>query len=113
MAKNFAGEKEVMYVSAFSSRPLLYMRPKEAGTRHMAFSFADALLRYRKQLRQSDLGEAYRRAGKSYKGQLQQNFVALYDSQPWNVLNEQRSTRFIVWVAERYKATTNGKGGGG
>jgi hypothetical protein len=77
MAKNLAGDKETMYVSSFASRPMLHVRSSEAEKRQMAFSFADALGRYGKQLRQSDLGDAYRRAGNSFKGQLQQNFVVL------------------------------------
>ena len=99
MAKCFATEREVMYVSAFSSRPLLHVKPKEAGTRQMAFTFADAVSRYGERLRQSDLGEAYRRAGNSFNGQLQQNFVVLYDSQPEGAQGEQRSSGPRVWVA--------------
>ena len=99
MAKCFATEREVMYVSAFSSRPLLHVKPKEAGTRQMAFTFADAVSRYGERLRQSDLGEAYRRAGNSFNGQLQQNFVVLYDSQPEGAQGEQRSSGPKVWVA--------------
>lgn len=82
MAKCFASEQEIMYVSAFSSRPLLHVRPKETGSRTRAFTFADALSRYGRQLRQGDLGEAYRRAGAAFRGQLQQNFVVLHDSCP-------------------------------
>jgi tryptophan synthase beta subunit len=36
----------------------------------MAFTFANAIFRYRKQLKQSDFEETYRRAGKAFKGQL-------------------------------------------
>jgi hypothetical protein len=79
MAKCFGDERNVMYVSAFTSRPLLYLRPKEAGPRSMAFTFSDALIRYGRQLSQGDLGEAYKRAGNSFNGQLQQNFVFLFD----------------------------------
>jgi hypothetical protein len=43
MAKCFSGEKEIMYVSAFTSRPLLHVTPKEAGLRTMAYTFADEL----------------------------------------------------------------------
>ena len=95
MAKCCASDKEVMYVSAFSSRPLLHVKPKEAGSRQMAFTFADAVSRYGRGLRQSDLGEAYRRAGRSFNGQLQQNFVVLYDSQP----EAQKASGPKVWVA--------------
>ncbi len=96
MAKCFTNNKEVMHVSAFSSRPMLHVKPKEAGSRQMAFTFADAVSRYGKRLRQSDLGEAYRRAGNSFVGQLQQNFVVLYDSQ---APMEQRASGSKVWVA--------------
>ena len=61
MAKCLGSNSETMYVSAFSSRPLLHVRPKETGSRQLAFTFADAITRYGKQIRQSDLGEAYRR----------------------------------------------------
>ena len=99
MAKCFTNDKEVMYVSAFSSRPMLHVKPKEAGSRQMAFTFADAISRYRKRLRQGDLGEAYRRAGNSFNGQLQQNFVVLYDSPNQGVPKEQRASGAKVWVA--------------
>ena len=82
MAKCFASDKEVMYLSAFTSRPMLHVRPKENGSRTMAFTFGDALVRYGMQLRQGDLGEAYRRAGVAFRGQMQQNFVVLHDSHP-------------------------------
>ena len=39
MAKCFANEKEIMYVSAFSSRPMLHLRPKESGSRTFGFQF--------------------------------------------------------------------------
>ena len=99
MAKCFASDKEAMYVSAFSSRPLLHVKPKDLGTRQMAFTFADAISRYGKQLRQSDLREAYRRAGTSFRGQLQQNFVVLYDSRLGENQVGPRPTGSSVWVA--------------
>ena len=99
MAKCLGSNSETMYVSAFSSRPLLHVRPKETGSRQLPFTYADAITRYGKQIRQSDLGEAYRRAGNSFKGQLQQNFVVLYDSQPGGIPVEQRTSGSSVWVA--------------
>jgi hypothetical protein len=53
----------------------MHLRPKEAEARSMAFTFSDAMIRYGRQLSQSDLGEAYKRAGNTFNGQLQQNFV--------------------------------------
>jgi hypothetical protein len=40
MAKCFASDKEAMFVLAFSSRPLLHVKPKDLGTRQMAVTFA-------------------------------------------------------------------------
>ena len=82
VAKNFASDGEVMYVTAFTSRPLLHVRPKDSSLRPMAYTFTDAMTRFGQQMRQNDLGEAYRRAGFAFKGQLQQNFVVLHDTGP-------------------------------
>jgi hypothetical protein len=79
MAKQYATEGVEMYVSAFSSRPMLHVRPKEEGGRSMALTFSDALGRYGSGMNESELGEAYRRAGAAFRGQLQQNFVVLHE----------------------------------
>jgi hypothetical protein len=39
----------------------------------MAYTFADAMVRYTQQMRQADLGEAYKRTGLAFRSQLQQN----------------------------------------
>jgi hypothetical protein len=80
VAKSFASDGEVMYVTAFTSRPLLHVRPKDPSLRPMAYTFTDSMTRFGQQMRQ--IGEAYRRAGFAFKGQLQQNFVVLHDSCP-------------------------------
>ena len=46
----------------------------------MWLSFSDALLRYGLGLRENDLGEAYKKAGIAFKGQIEQNFVVLHDN---------------------------------
>ena len=99
MAKCLASDKEAMFVSAFASRPLLHVKPKDLESRQMAFTFADAIARYGRQLRQTDLGEAYRRAGTSFRGQLQQNFVVLYDSRQVENPEGQGPSGSSVWVA--------------
>ena len=82
VAKSLAGDAETMYVTAFTSRPLLHVKPKDTSSRAMAYTFADAMTKYGQQMRQEDLGEAYRRAGLAFRGQLQQNFVVLHESCP-------------------------------
>jgi hypothetical protein len=47
-----------------------------------AFTFADAISKYGAELRVTDLGEAYRKAGIFFGDQMQQNFVVLCDSLP-------------------------------
>ena len=77
IAKKYASDKEIMSVSAFVSRPVLHVRSKEGGSRLGTFNFSDALARYGAGMSAAELGEAYRRAGAAFRGQLQQNFVVL------------------------------------
>jgi hypothetical protein len=55
-----------MNVSAFTSRPGFHVRQKEARARSISFTFLDALIRYGHQLRQSELGETYKRTEISF-----------------------------------------------
>jgi hypothetical protein len=108
MVKCFASVKETMFVTAFASRPLLHLRPKESSCRVMAYRLVDAMSRYGQQMRQANLGEAYRRAGVPFKDQLQQK----------NVLHKSCPPVFTPWVrgqlsAEaRSKRKLAGEGGG-
>ena len=45
--------------------------------RPLVLTFADAIARFGKELKEESLQEAYRRAGKSFGGLLQQHFVVL------------------------------------
>ena len=92
MAKKFSTEGEELFVIAYTSRPLLQLRRKEAGNRSMAFTFSDAIARYGKNLTEGDLGDAYRRAGVAFRGQLQQNFVVLHERQPYLAPRETNKT---------------------
>jgi hypothetical protein len=80
MARICAGKRETMDVSAFLCRPLIHVKQGETDGRSMAFTFADALKRFGEQLKQSDPGDAYRRAGNSLTEQLQQNLVVLHEN---------------------------------
>jgi hypothetical protein len=75
----FSSEREDLYVTAFPSHPVLQVKQKIEQNRTMAFTFTDAILKYGEGLREGDLGEAYRRAGLVFRGQLQQIFVVLHD----------------------------------
>jgi hypothetical protein len=51
VAKCFASEGKTMHVTAFTSRLLLHVRPKESNSRALAYAFADVMARYRQQIR--------------------------------------------------------------
>jgi hypothetical protein len=46
-----------------------------------AYTFSDMIARFGRDLIITELGDAYRRAGDAFRGQLQQNFVVLHDWQ--------------------------------
>ena len=77
-AKQFGVEGvEEMYVTAYNSRPVLHIRDVSGNRGVSALTFADAVARFGKMVSADLLGEAYRRAGNSFKGQLAQHFVVL------------------------------------
>jgi hypothetical protein len=77
MAKHYTSDREIFSVSALVSKPVLHVRSKSEGLRLGTYNFSDALTRYGENLTAEELGEAYKRAGSAFKGQLQQNFVVL------------------------------------
>ena len=79
IAKKHNNEKQDFHVAAFSSRPVLQVREKGVEKKPMVLTFIDAVTRYGRGMMEDDLVEAYRRAGRSFQGQLQQNFVVLRD----------------------------------
>ena len=79
LAKKCCTEKEIASVQSYISKPALLIKDKEGKRRPMTLGFADAIKRYGRILREGDLASAYRKAGTSFEGQLQQNFVVLHD----------------------------------
>ena len=79
MANKFRSEREDLFVMGYASRPVLHVKPKESSQRPMWLSFSDALLKYGSGLGENDLGDAHRKAGIAFRGQLEQNFVVLHD----------------------------------
>ena len=70
--------KEDFFVVGFTSRPVLQIRQKDGSGQH-ALTFVDAITRFGGKMTRGDLQVAYGRAGTSFNGQLQQNFVVLHD----------------------------------
>jgi hypothetical protein len=77
IAAKLNNSDQAAYVTAFTSRPILYIKPKSGNQKPMAYTFGDEVERYGDVVREDDLGEAYRRSGNSFKGQLEQHFVVL------------------------------------
>ena len=75
IAKKYSGDKQDFHVAGFSSRPVLQIREIGTEKKPMILTFIDAVTRYGRELVEGDLVEAYRRAGRAFQGQLQQNFV--------------------------------------
>ncbi len=81
MAKQCIREDETAYVNAYTSRPILTLKKKDGSLRPLVLTFADAVARFGKELSRENLAEAYRRAGVTFGGQLEQTFVVLKNSQ--------------------------------
>ena len=79
MSRQCINDDETAYVNAYASRPVLTLKKKDASLRPLVLTFADAIVRFGKGLADENLQEAYRRAGNSFGGQLQQHFVVLKD----------------------------------
>ena len=79
MAKKYTTDREELFVMGYASRPVVHVKPKGSDQRPMWLSFSDALVRYGSGLLEGELGEAYKKAGVAFRGQLEQNFVVLHD----------------------------------
>ena len=78
IARKCSSPREDMHVVAFTSRPLLQVKPKDGG-QMTTLTFVDAIARMGRRMSEADFGFAYGRAGISFKGQMQQNFVVLHE----------------------------------
>jgi len=77
IAKNVGTSDVLAYVVSFIPRPVLHVRRKSVSTNQRSYTFVDAVGMYGHLLALSDLTSAYKKAGKSFDGQLQQNFIVL------------------------------------
>ena len=78
IAKKCSNDREDFFVVGFTSRPVLSVRRKDTLSQY-ALTFADAVAKFGGNLSRGELQVAYGRAGESFAGQLQQNFVVLHD----------------------------------
>jgi hypothetical protein len=71
---------EERFISAYSSCPVLLIKYKTGCRNPYALTFADAIRKFGGLLKEDNLGQAYQRAGTSFKGQLEQHFVILRET---------------------------------
>ena len=106
IARRLTNGTDLAYVAGFTSRPMMHIRAAgapSANTRPLkSFTFIDSVSRFGKKVTKEDLETAYGRAGRSFNGQLQQNFV---------VLNE-RDQSLLQKVAQPRAGTSVARGGG-
>jgi hypothetical protein len=110
IARRVTSRDDLAYVAGFTSRPMMHIRkagPPSPATRPLkSFSYIDAVTRFGHLVKVDDLETAYGRAGKSFNGQLQQNFVILNE-------RDQASLQSVTRSTAPYPATSGGASGRG
>jgi hypothetical protein len=96
---SFKGKKE-MYLVAYNSHPVMITKV-EGGEKTFTLTFADAVAKYGRRLDQDNLADAYKRAGRSFRGLLQQNFVVLKDETETATTPPQEGHRARNWQKKR------------
>ena len=81
IARRLTNKNDLAYVAGFTSRPMMHIRkagpPSPTNRPLKSFSYIDSVSKFGHLVSVEDLETAYGRAGKSFNGQLQQNFVIL------------------------------------
>ena len=119
MALKCSNDREDFFVVGFTSRPVLTVRQKDKSGQ-FALTFADAISRFGERLTRGDLRVAYGRAGESFTGQLQQNFVLLHDNGVQSsvavagpsVATKKRAREEVETAGPAKRGTWNGRGAG-
>ena len=77
LAKKVSDSSITAHAVPFVSKPVMHVRHVDGGHGTRTYTYTDAVAKFGHLLKQVELGEAFRRAGNSFKGQLQQHFVVL------------------------------------
>jgi hypothetical protein len=98
---------DLAYVAGFTSKPMMHIRKAGAptpSTRPLrSFSYIDTVTRFGHLVGVEDLETAYGRVGRSFNGQLQQNFVVLNE-------RDQASLQSVLGSATTARPTSGGSG---
>jgi hypothetical protein len=107
IARKLTNSDVQAYVVGFIARPVLHVKKRSNNTQR-SYTFVDSVSFYGHLLRPVDLGIAYKRAGKAFDGQLQQNFIVLNEDDREVCWNESSLHREDVPTG----SGSHGRGGG-
>jgi hypothetical protein len=104
---------EDMFVSAYNSRPVIHIKGDTNTQKPFVMTFADAVKRFGGKIKDEFLEEAYKRAGNSFKGQLEQHFVVLHETESthenWQMNDGQTQQRKRPFEMEQQEIGGKGK----
>lgn len=111
IAKKLTTETKSAFVQSFISRPVMrYVSEDEnlevSGTGR-SYSFVDAVLRFGDLVQDADLTSAYKRAGGTFRGAMEQYFILLREAEDVSVASEVNTTPLGV------RGGRGGRGGRG
>ena len=115
IARRLTNREDLAYVAGFTSRPMMHIRkagPPTPTTKPLkSFSYIDTVTRFGHLVNIEDLETAYGRAGRSFNGQLQQNFVVLNERDQIQLQSVSRTTRAPPTASTWGTGTSSGKSG--
>jgi uncharacterized membrane protein YgcG len=121
IARKVTKGDDLAYVAGFTSRPMMHIRkagaPSPSMKPLMSFTYIDTISRFGHLVNVEELETAYGRAGRSFNGQLQQNFVVLNERDQLSLQSSagisSSSTSARGSSARGGRARGGGGGGGG
>lgn len=114
IARRLTNKDEIAYVAGFTSRPTMHIR-RTGSTDNKplkSFSFIDSVSRFGNMLGKKELETAYGRAGRSFNGQLRQNFVVLNEYDQDALMSVDPNRAGTSWSAGAQRPQRGGNGGG-
>ncbi len=82
LARKITDKDLTAHTVPFVSRPVIHVRSTDSANHgNKTYTFVDAITKFGHLVKQVELGEAYRRAGNSFKGQMEQQFIILREQQ--------------------------------
>ena len=117
IARKVSNKDDLAYVAGFTSRPMMHIRragaPSPTTRPLRSFSYIDTVTRFGHLVGVEDLETAYGRAGRSFNGQLQQNFVVLNERDQASLQSVSGVTGSAAGSGPSFRPSGARGGGGG